>query len=135
MKCGIIIFDGVYQFANPDFRIQFFFDLTNQCLLGCFPLFYLSSGELPPTFVFSISSGCGKYSVVILYNRRYYAYCFHTKFLSGLLYFIKPQTLKILISSIIILWKSCTILPESARVLITISFWNTYNHTCSGTSK
>ena len=65
MKIRIVILYRLKIISDFNLRIQFFFDLTDKCLLRCFSWFNLAARELPAVFKIAITTLGGKNAVVV----------------------------------------------------------------------
>ena len=59
MEGGIIVFNGVDKVAYRDLGIQFFPDLSFQCLLRGFTRLDFAARKLPLAFIVAITAGSG----------------------------------------------------------------------------
>ena len=59
MEGGIIVFNGVDKVAYRDLGIQFFPDLSFQCLLRGFTRLDFAARELPSALVLAVAAGSG----------------------------------------------------------------------------
>ena len=70
MEGGIIVFNGVDEVAYRDLGIQFFPDLSFQCLLRGFTRLDFAARELPSALVLAVAAGGDKFYVLSEYRRR-----------------------------------------------------------------
>lgn len=77
VEVRVVIFNGVNQFADFDLGLQFFADLSAECILRTLPRLDLSSRKLPTILESTVATLRGEDFPIFEYHGCNYVYRFH----------------------------------------------------------